>query len=140
MPRRSDEKITEGRLWFKDKKAEPLTPEEEELLWEKGLLGKSTPQALVDTILVINGIYLALRSGKEHTDSLDPINARSLSMRDQVLVPTLLFGEELHHPERSSASCTPSCCYACQNADLWICVNILSSATILSMPSTNKQY
>lgn len=94
MPRRSDEKIAEGRLWFKDKKAEPLTPEEEELLWEKGLLGKSTPQSLVDTILVMNGIYLALRSGKEHTDSFDPINARSLSMRDQVLVPTLLSGEE----------------------------------------------
>ena len=44
-------------------KAEPLT--EEEVLWQKGLLGKSTPQALVETILVM--VYFALRSGKEQT-------------------------------------------------------------------------
>ena len=50
----------------KTRKAEPLTEEEEEIVWQKGLLGKSTPQALVDTILVMNGLYFALRSGKEH--------------------------------------------------------------------------
>ena len=50
----------------KTRKAEPLTEEEEEVLWQKGLLGKSTSQALVDTILVMNGLYFALRSGKEH--------------------------------------------------------------------------
>ena len=50
----------------KTRKAEPLTTEEEELLWTKGLLGKGSPQALVDTILVMNGIYFALRSGSEH--------------------------------------------------------------------------
>lgn len=48
------------------RKAEPLTEEEEEIPWQKGLLGKNTPQALVDTILVMNGLYFALRSGKEH--------------------------------------------------------------------------
>ena len=47
----------------KTRKAEALTVEKEEM-WEAGLLGKSNPQALVDTILVMNGI---LRSGKEHT-------------------------------------------------------------------------
>ena len=50
----------------KTRKAEPLTTEEEELLWTKGLLGKGSPQALVDTMLVMNGIYFALRSGSEH--------------------------------------------------------------------------
>ena len=40
----------------KTRKAEPLTEEEEEILWQKGLLGRSTPQALVDTILVMNGL------------------------------------------------------------------------------------
>ena len=34
---------------FKTRKAEQLTEEEEEILWQKGLLGKSTPQASVDT-------------------------------------------------------------------------------------------
>ena len=41
-----------------DKKSEPLTAEEDELLWKEGLLGKESPQTLVDTILVMNGIYI----------------------------------------------------------------------------------
>ena len=53
-------------LGSKTRKAEPVTMDEEETLWQLGLLGNSTPQALVDTILVMNGIYFALRSGKEH--------------------------------------------------------------------------
>ena len=40
----------------KMRKAEQVTIEEEELLWKKGLLGKGSPQALVDTVLVMNGI------------------------------------------------------------------------------------
>ena len=53
-------------LGSKKKKAKPLTTEEEELLWMKGLLGSGSPQALVDTMVVMNGIYFALRSGSEH--------------------------------------------------------------------------
>ena len=48
------------------RQAEPLTPENEELLWEKGLLGDSTPQALLDTMIFYNGICFALQSGDEH--------------------------------------------------------------------------
>ena len=40
--------------------------EEEEIMWKKGILGESTPQALVDTMLYMNGLYFALRSGEEH--------------------------------------------------------------------------
>ena len=50
----------------KKRQAEPLTLEEEEVLWEKGLLGDATPQTLLDTMLFYNGMYFALRSGDEH--------------------------------------------------------------------------
>ena len=51
---------------MKKRKAEPITTEEEDLLWEKGLLGDCSPQALLDTMLFLCGIHFALHSGEEH--------------------------------------------------------------------------
>ena len=51
---------------LKKRQAEVLTEDEEDLLWKKGLLGDKTPQALLNTIIFYNGLYFALRSGKEH--------------------------------------------------------------------------
>ena len=53
-------------LGSRRRKAEPLTEAEEDILWENGLLGDSTPQSLVNTILVMNGLYFALQSGAKH--------------------------------------------------------------------------
>ena len=53
-------------LGSKRKKAEPISSEEEEVLWKKGVLGSSNPQSLVDTMLYMCRIYFALRSGEEH--------------------------------------------------------------------------
>ena len=50
----------------KRKQAETLTEEEENILWDKGLLGDKNPQTLLDTIIFYNGLFFALRSWQEH--------------------------------------------------------------------------
>ena len=47
----------------KKRQAEPLTLEEE---GQTGQLGDHSPQAPADTVLFMNGVYFALRSGDEH--------------------------------------------------------------------------
>ncbi len=59
-------RLQKGGVGSKKRQAEPLTLDEEELLWALGLLGSSSPQALEDTIIFMNGLYFALRSGNEH--------------------------------------------------------------------------
>ena len=53
-------------LGSKKRQAEELTCEDEEKLWETGLLGDRTPHTLLDTMVFCNGLYFALRSGREH--------------------------------------------------------------------------
>ena len=55
-------------LWIgsKCRQAEILTEEEENVLLERGLLGDASPQALLNTMVFMCGLYFALRSGQEH--------------------------------------------------------------------------
>lgn len=48
------------------RQAEPLTLQEEELLWKKRILGDHSPQALLNSVFFYNGVCFALRSGDEH--------------------------------------------------------------------------
>lgn len=48
------------------KQAEPITIEEEELMWETGVLRDHCPRSLLNTMIYMNGLYFALRSGEEH--------------------------------------------------------------------------
>ena len=59
-------RLQSSGLGSQKRKAQLLSLEEEELLWRKGLLGDGNPQALVGTMVVMNGIYFALRSGSEY--------------------------------------------------------------------------
>ena len=47
-------------------RAEVISKDLEDILWQKGLLGESTPLQLLDTLVFYIGLYFALRSGQEH--------------------------------------------------------------------------
>ena len=61
-------RLKAGGLGVHTKQAEPITPDEEELLWSKNLLGAHSPQTLLDTLVHLCGMYFALRNVKEHRD------------------------------------------------------------------------
>ena len=46
----------------------PLTEDDMKLLYDKGLLGKSTPETLLNTVMLNNTLYFGLRGCKEHRD------------------------------------------------------------------------
>lgn len=48
------------------KQAEVIDEAEEKRLWDNNALGGDTPQKLLDTLLYLNGLHFALRSGVEH--------------------------------------------------------------------------
>ena len=62
------------------RQAEPISYEEEELMWEKKILGDDTPESLLNTIIYMNGLYFALRSGQEHRN----LSAKFRWWREQV--------------------------------------------------------
>ena len=53
-------------LGTKQRKAEVINCEDEEAMWEKEILGGGNPQSLLNTMVYMNGLYFALRGGKEH--------------------------------------------------------------------------
>ena len=59
-------KIQLLEIGTKKKQAEPLTIENNEVLWQTGQLRDHSPQALVDTMLFMNGMYFSLKCGSEH--------------------------------------------------------------------------
>ena len=61
------------------RQAEAITEDEEELLWKEKILGDHSPQSLLNTIIYMNGLYFALRSGDEHR------NLRHKSCQIQVI-------------------------------------------------------
>ncbi len=50
------------------KRAEPFNQAEEDILWQQGILGSTSPQTVLDSMVFMCGLYFALRSGQEHRD------------------------------------------------------------------------
>ncbi len=53
-------------LPLRRRQADIITETEEESMWQKNVLGSDTPVKLIYTLLYLNGLHFALRSGQEH--------------------------------------------------------------------------
>ena len=84
------------------KKAEAFTMDEEEQLWEKKILGDHSPETLLNTIIYMNGLYFALRSGSEHRNLRhNPCQIKIVERPGER--PHLLYTEDIskNHPSRN---------------------------------------
>ena len=59
-------RLSSTSQYIHKRQAEPITVEDESLLWELGLLGTTSPTVLLHTLVYMVGLYFALRSGSEH--------------------------------------------------------------------------
>ena len=50
----------------KNRKAEVISQDDEEHMWQKGILGSDSPKKLVDTLIYMIGLHFAPRAVKEH--------------------------------------------------------------------------
>ena len=60
------QRLTRKCVGVLTKQPEPITPHDEEIMWEKGVLGDQDPKTLLHTLVFLFGKFFALRSGEEH--------------------------------------------------------------------------
>ncbi len=81
-------------LGSKKRQAEPLSLDKEEILWEKGLLGDKDHILYLILMVFCNGLYFALRSGREHRQlRLRPRQIELIEMEGER--PYLKYTEDL---------------------------------------------
>ena len=51
---------------YKPKRADVISAVDENILWDKNLLGDETPEQLISTVVFYIGMYFSLHSGNEH--------------------------------------------------------------------------
>ena len=78
------------------KKGQILTISDEEYLWSLGLLGRHSPEVLLNTVVFIIGKGFALRAGKEHQALRSPpFNSQMELMRDDEGYWFIRYNEEI---------------------------------------------
>ena len=58
--------LTSEGVGISTRQAQVLTFDNEEILWEQGLLGYDTPEKLLNTLVFLLGMHCALCAGKEY--------------------------------------------------------------------------
>ena len=77
--------LTRRGVGLNKRKAQVITQDMEEELWNHGVLGSDDPQTLLNTLLYLLGIHFALRSREEHRHlHFGPDSQLKLGMKDNI--------------------------------------------------------
>ena len=74
--------------------AKVISVDEENLMWQRNVLGSDTPQKLVETLLYMFGVHFALRAGVEHR-SLRFGDTSQISIHQENSFRFLLYKEDV---------------------------------------------
>lgn len=88
-------RLTAKGLGCEIKQAEPITEDEEQLMWTKGVLGDTDPKTLLNTLFFLIGKFFSLRSGEEHRSlTFDQIRVNKGSDKERSKLQYTSFGEK----------------------------------------------
>ena len=89
----SEMKRLKGTGKYQRKKAAVIGVDDEDILWEKGLLGDHNPKVLLDTMVYYIGLYFAIRGGEHRKLRHYPSQLRLI--KPERGSPYLVFTEDV---------------------------------------------
>ena len=87
------------------KRANTIKREDEEQLWQNGILGRSNPSQLINTLIFLFGMHFSLRANKEHHD-LEYGEGSQIQLKSENGIEFLEYCERMSKNKRYGLQCT----------------------------------
>ena len=87
-------------IGIRKKQAEIVSQEEEDIMWDKGVLGSSSPDTLVKTLIYLFGLNFALRAAQDHRNLRWSPNPQIELLTDSCGIKFLRYTEDVSKANR----------------------------------------
>ncbi|XP_048239442.1 uncharacterized protein KIAA1958-like [Haliotis rufescens] len=108
-------------IGIEKRQANVVSDDQEDILWEKGMLGEDTPQKLLDTLVYLIGLNCALRAGDEHRNLRVGPNSQFQITEDSSGVTYLKYTEDISKTNKGglkSRKCSRKTIRVSENVEL----------------------
>ncbi|XP_071114617.1 uncharacterized protein KIAA1958-like [Haliotis cracherodii] len=108
-------------IGIEKRQANVVSVDQEDILWEKGMLGEDTPQKLLDTLVYLIGLNCALRAGDEHRNLRVGPNSQFQITEDSSGVTYLKYTEDISKTNKGglkSRKCSRKTIRVSENVEL----------------------
>lgn len=115
--------------------AEPITVDQEEQLWQQGILGIEIPQQIVDTLLYILGVQFGLQAKDEHKSLLMglQLSVKTDSENGKYFLEYYEYSSKNHQGGLNNLCCKQKVCHAYYNANNHECCIVTLYEKYVSM-------